>query len=391
MMDFGLTATGFTRKLLTEIAEEILSDERGTISAALDGSESTAIGNINLIFADQASQAWEALEELVAGMDPENATDNQLVALALLTGVVRRGPQKGLCTCTIGLDASQLFAPGTLVAHVTDEPENRWLNRDIVESTTAGSYTGVVFESEDTGVGFQAALGTLVVIATPVTGWNSITNPEDATAGTDQEAIETLRARREASLALAGSGTVDAIRADVLAVDGVLQCKVEENVTDSTSGGLLPHSFRAVVWDGSPAAADDDEIAQAIQDTRPAGIFDNGTETGSAIKKDGELITVHFERATEVPIYVSANITSAVGVASADVKAAIQAAMPTLLGGDVVYHKLSGSVFIEGVDDYASFTIGIAPAPVGTSTIAISSTEIATLDNTNIVLTGDVS
>lgn len=385
----ALSADGLIRPLQADIADDILSDERGTISGQLDGSESTALGNINQIFADQLGQGWEVLEEAVNNFDPDNATGSRLVALCKLTGVLRRGPTHGLVEATLVLEASQSFAIGDLVAHVFNEPDNVWTNRDLVESTTAGTYFAV-FQSESTGTGTTAAAGTLTV-ATPTTGWTSITNANDATEGSDEEDFEDLRLRREGSLARAGSGTVDAIKADVEAVDEVIQCLVEENTTDAAVGVLSAHSFRAVVWDGSPAAAGDDTIAQAIQDTRPAGILDIGSSTGNAVTSGGETVLVHFQRATEVPIYVSANIVSTVGVLSSDVKAAIQAKMPTTIGGDVVYHKLAGSVFIDGVDDYVTFTIGTAPAPVGVVTIAISTTQIATLDDSHIVLTGDVS
>jgi hypothetical protein len=48
-------------------------------------------------------------------------------------------------------------------------------------------------------------------------------------------------------------------------------------------------------------------------------------------------------------------------------------------------------VFIDGVDDFASLTIGTAPSPVGTSNISVSNTQIAQIDRSNIELTGDVS
>jgi hypothetical protein len=102
-------------------------------------------------------------------------------------------------------------------------------------------------------------------------------------------------------------------------------------------------------------------------------------------------VTRKFQRAEVLDIYVSGNIESESGVLAADVKAAIVAAMPTLIGGDVKYNKLSAAVFIDGVDDFASFTIGTAPSPVGTSNIAVSSVQIAQLDLSNIVLTGDVT
>lgn len=388
----GLTAEGFERALQDEIAADITTDLRGTISAQLDVSESTAIGNIVRIFADHLAQGWEALEEAINAMDPDNATGDRLVGLALLTGVARQGATKGLVTVTVNLDASQTYAAGGLIAHVVDEPANRWVNRDVIESTTADDYE-VVFEAETAGSDSSAAAGTLTVIAGSVAGWNSITNAADATPGTDIQTIEELRAEREASLALAGSGTVDAIRADLLQVDGVLQVLVEENTNDYAVGALSPHSFRAVIWDGDPAAADDDELAQAIHDTRPAGIPSLGAESGTATKADGTTTTVAFERATAVPIYIDVDVVSTAGVAIADVKAAILAEMSDLgVGDDVKINRILASVFtVDGVDDTDFVEIGVAATPSGTSNLTILSHEIATFSESNITITGDAS
>jgi uncharacterized phage protein gp47/JayE len=386
----ALTETGFERPLQAEIAADIAADQRGRISAQLDVSESTAIGNINNIVADRLALAEEVLEEAYNAVDPDNATDDRLVSLALLTGTERRAAQEGSVTITCTLAASKVFQPGDLAVHAVNDPTNRWVNRDITESTTAGDYE-VVFLSDGTGSDFVAAAGTLTVIASPIDGFNAATNAEDATPGRDLEDIETLRLRRETELSLGGSGTVDAIRADVLQVDGVIQVLVEENVTNAIVDGMPPRSLRVVVWDGDPGATPDNDIAQAIYLTAPAGITRLGDDSGLATRADGSTTAVAFSRAEVVDIYVSANIVSTVGVLAADVKAAIQAAMPTLVGGDVIYNRLSSAVFIEGVDDFVSFTIGIAPSPVGTSNIAITSVQIAQLDASDIVLTGDVS
>lgn len=387
----GLTETGFERPIQDEIAADIAADQRGTISAQLDVSESTVIGNLNNVFADQLAQAYEALEEAYNGHDPDNATDDRLVALALLTGTERRGAQQGSVTVTCTLAASKSYDVGELVVHAVDDPTNRWSNRDIVETTTADDYE-VVFLSENTGADVTAAAGTLTVIASPIDGFSAATNAEDATPGRDIEDIETLRARRENELALGGSGTVDALRAEVLQLEDVIECLVEENTTDSTVGDLPPHSFRVVVWDGDPGQVPDDDIAQTILDCGPAGIPAVGDESGNAVRSDGTVVTRAFQRAAVVDIYVSADIVASAGnVSAADVKAAIRAAMPTVVGGDVIYNRLSASVFIDGVDDFTSFTIGTAPSPVGTSNISITNKQIAQLDDSDIVLTGDVS
>jgi uncharacterized phage protein gp47/JayE len=385
-----LTETGFERPVQDDIAADIAADQRGTISAQLDVSESTVIGNLNNVFADHLAQAYEALEEAYNGHDPDNATGDRLVALALLTGTERRGEQQGTVTETCTLAASKTFDVGDLAVHAVDDPTNRWTNRDVVTTTTSGAYS-VTFLSDAFGSDTTAAAGTLTVIASPIDGFTAATNAEDATPGRDVEDIETLRSRREDELALGGSGTVEAIRADVLQLDGVIECLVEENTTDATVGALPPHSYRVVVWDGDPGLVPDDDIAQVILATGPAGIPAIGDIDGNAVRADGTVVTRSFARAEVVDVYISANITSAVGVSADDVKASLAAAMPSAVGGDVVYNRMSAAVFIEGVDDFASFTIGTAPSPVGVVSISISNTQIAQLDLSHIVLTGDVS
>ncbi len=383
-----LTSTGFERPIQSELEEDITADQRGTISAQLDVSESTVIGNLNAIFADRLALAYELLEEAYSGHDPENATEDRLVAISLLTGTVRRPAQKGSVTIACTLAASTTFAAEALVVHAEDDPTNRWLNRDAVTTTTAGDYD-VVFLSESAGAEFTAAADTLNVIASPLDGFSAATNDEDATPGRDLESVEELRIRREAELALGGSTTVDAIRAEVLQVEGVIEVLVEENTTDDTVDGITPHSIRVVVWDGDPGQAPNNSIAQAI--VPAAGIATVGDLSGTHVRADGSLTTRRFDRAEVVDIYISANIVSATGVAAEDVKAALIAALNGAVGADVIYYKMSAAVFIDGVDDFLSFTLGTAPAPVGVVNIPITSRQIAQLDAGNIVLTGGVS
>jgi uncharacterized phage protein gp47/JayE len=388
----GVTDLGFERATFEDIFAETTSHQRARISEQLDVTERTVIGNVDAIASDQLAQAWEVLEEAYNAFDPDNATDDRLVALALLAGVERRGATKGLVTATVNLAAGKTFAPGTMTAHVFDEPSNRWVNRDTVTSTVGTNYPAV-FESESPGSAAKAAAGTLTVIASPVTGWNSITTAADATPGEDQESIEDLRARREQSLAQAGSGTVDAIRAELLQVAGVLAgTEVYENTDDVVVDGIPAHSIRAVVWDGSPPAANNAAIAQALYNNRAAGVRAFGALTGNAVSSDGQVVPVAFDRATVVQVYVDVDIVSAVGVSIADVKAAVLAAMPTAVGGDVVYNRIAAAVFaVPGVDNFDFVEIGTAPAPSGTANISIGSAQIAVLSSGNIVVTGDAT
>src|SRR3954469_15496566 len=267
-----ITDVGYQRRTLDVVLTAIQDSLRGKISAKLDLTEKAVLGNTSNIDADHIDQLEQLVEEAYNAYDPDNASDDRFVALSLLRGVPRRGAQKGLVTQTLDLDAGQSYVPGDIAFHVIDEPTNRWLNRDNVASTSPGSYPAV-FQSESAGASAVAEAGTLTVIATPVAGLNSGINAAAATPGQDIESIPALRIRSELGVSSGGSRTRGAVRAALIRVAGVLSAEVFENngnIVDAN--GIGPHCLRPVVWDGSPAAADDDDLAQAIWDTKTEGI-----------------------------------------------------------------------------------------------------------------------
>lgn len=388
----GLTDTGFERKTQAEMVEELLDEERAKIAATLSNDPETYIGSLNNIIADQGADVWEVAEEAINAFDPENNTGSRAVATALLTGISRKPAQLGLATATVNLDAAKTFAPGTMVANVFDQPGNRWTNRDIVQSTSPGNYEAV-FVSETPGALAVASASQLTVIADGgQEGWNSITNAADATPGRDEETIDELKLRREDSLAASGSTTTDAIQAKLQAVEEVIQALVEENAADEPVEGLPAHSLRAVIWDGSPAAADDDEIAQIIYDNKGAGIEPQGSESGTARNVLGAQRTVAFQRAEVIDVYFAVEIESEVGVRAEDVKAAILSKMPNQMGEEVLFKATSASVFtVAGVDTWVTFTLGTTASPTGTDDITVGNTQIAISDSSKITVTGDAT
>lgn len=387
----SITATGYTPRTQAEILQELIDDLRAVISPKLDVSEKSVLGNWLNIISPKLASLEQLLGEAYSAFDVDSASDDRFVALCLLSGIERRGATNGLVSVSVTLQASKSYAAGDLVAHVTDDPTNRWENRDALVSTIAATYPAV-FISQLTGALAIAPAGTLTVIADPVDGWDAITNAADGTPGTDIEAIEALRVRREQGVAASASRTRGGIRAAVVDLDGVLSCQVFENTSNVTDADGIPaHSIRVVVWDGSPAAADDDEIADAIYARKAEGILSVGSQAG--IAQDSELgpTPIAFERATASAVTVAVNIESTDGVSIDDVKAAILAAFPGggvgLVGEAVVFNKLAGSVFeVPGVDDWATFTINGA----GLDLAAVQST-IYTLAAGGITVTGDAT
>jgi uncharacterized phage protein gp47/JayE len=383
-----ITATGYSRRTLDTVLTSIQGVLRGKISAKLDLTDRAVLGNTSNLDADSIDQLEQLIEECYHAFDPDNASDDRFVALSLLSGVPRRGETTGLVTVTLDLDAAQSYAPGDLAAHVVDEPSNRWINRDAVVSTTAGEYFAV-FESELPGAAAIAEAATLTVIATPVSGWNDpVTNAAAATPGTDIESIAALRIRRELALSIGGSRTRGAIRGKLALLDGMIGVEVFENTTSVTdANGIGPHGVRVVAWDGSPAAADDDAIAQIIYDHKAEGILSHGASSGTAQDSVVGPVVIAFDRATTSAVTVTVEIESQTGVSIDDVQDAILAAMPARVGLEVTFNKLASSVFkVAGVDDWVTFTIN-----GGIVDLAAVQNRIYLLDEGDITVTGDAT
>jgi uncharacterized phage protein gp47/JayE len=263
-----------------------------------------------------------------------------------------------------------------------------------VTSTIAGNYNGT-FRSQTPGP-FTAPAGTLTVIGTPTIGWTAVTNPLDALPGLSADTDTTLRQKRAEDVLGTGSGDLDAIRAAVLKVGGVLQVFVFENTSLITDANGLPgKAFRVVVWDGVGHAASNTNIAQAIWDSKPSGILSFGTGANSGVATDstGTARTILFDRAVQVPIFIVCTTTPSTltTAGTAAVKAALVAYATANynLGVSVIALALQASALIPGVTtDVPTFFDGTAPGPVTDVNIPISGLQIATLSTTNILVNG---
>lgn len=385
MTTYGLTTTGFVRKTYEAIVADMKAFMRGRISPRLVLDATTPEGNIVEVTADELDPVWEAAEAATGALDPDNAPDALLVGLCKLTGIYRRPATPGTVSVTLTFNAATTISAGTLLLSVVGESANQWSNDEEITIAAAGSvaadFTSTVAASTAT-----AAAGTLTVIATPISGLVSATNALDATAGTDIESLDALRLRREASLGTVGKGTVAAIRADVAAVAGVIDCRVIENDTNATVDSVPARTLHIIVWDGAGEDAADADIAEAIYNAKAAGTPTWGLAHGHVTDPWGDDKIQYFDRATELEAYVSITVTGS--TTEAAIKAAILAAHEEVIGEDLLVAALVAAGFgTAGVTNVTACTLGLTPAPGGTSDIAAADDEVITLDTSRIVVT----
>ena len=248
--------------------------------------------------------------------------------------------------------------------------------------------TSVAVESVDTGP-IPALAGTLNEIVTPVSGWSAVDNNVAATLGEDEETDADFRIRRIAALQGLGNATPDAIRGDLLLVEGVLSATVFENDTDVTVDGRPPHSLECLIDGGV-----DNDIAQAIWDSRSGGIAtrSSSADSGTAVDSQGNNQIMNFTRPTDIPIFLDITLTVDADYPAdgdAQVEAAVLAWALTLeIGEDViVYPYLIGSFDdILGVVTVV-IDIGTSGGPSGDANITIAETERASFSAGNLNVT----
>jgi uncharacterized phage protein gp47/JayE len=388
MSSYGVTATGFVRKPIETILDELATDQKAALGAGFDVSTQSPAGQLNGVFATQLDELWEVAEAVYSSIDPDKATGTALAALAALSGTIRRAATKSTVTGKVNLNAGVTLAAGA-IASVSGDPTARFVTlADATNGGGAPADVNVAMEAETPGV-VVANAGTLTVIETPQSGWNSITNDADATQGEEAETDAELRIRRENELRRAGAAAVDAIRADVLAVTNVTSATIFENPTNVTDGdGVPPHAIEPVVKDGAL-----DDIAQAIWDSKAAGIESHGDVSGNAEDDEGDTQVIDFSRPAEVDIHIEIEVDVDDDY-PADGDAQIKTALSTFgqnslgVGDDVIYTELYGVIFgVSGVVDVTLLKTGTVDPPTGVVNITITSRQLAVIDTANIDVT----
>jgi len=441
MPDYGLTPEGFTIKPLEAIIEDA-ADDFGSRSTATLGAlakrDDTLEGHLFGAICAEISTCWELIELLYSSMNPNSAADTVLEGLAAISGSIRNVATKSEATLTLtGTPATAVLAgrrssgasgdEWETVADATIAALTAWVTSTAyaigdrvtrvgeayvctVAGTSGsgpsgttqgateadgsvtwrhmGSGTGAVdAEAENTVTGPVGAVAlSILTIETPVSGWDSVINLTDAVPGTDIETDEDFRVRRVDELAKPGTGTPEAIRADILSVAGVITCTVFNNPTDVTDpDGVPPHSVEVLVKGG-----DNQAIWDQLWLSVPAGIGSYGTEVGTAVDSEGVSQPVAFSRAAPIEIYVDVELTydaSTYGTDDVVKEAIVAAGLLRGAGLDAVASRVSGDCFgAPGVLDVTLVEIGTAPSPSSSATISIGTRELAVYDTTRITV-----
>ena len=213
--------------------------------------------------------------------------------------------------------------------------------------------------------------------------WTAVDNAAGATVSGSAIATDSeLRLKRAAQLALGGSANVDAIRAALLDLQGVLAARVVED--------LANHTIAAYVRGGTAQ-----DIYDALLASRAAGITSVGTLSGTAIDEQGISHTESYTPAVAAAIHVDVTVVTDPSVFDetdgiASIKARVEAyidGVGSTVGADVIHDLTKCAVFEEpGVTRITVLLQGIGAASAA-SDVALSDTQYATCDVANVAVT----
>lgn len=357
------------------------------------------------------------------------------------------------------------------------------VNTQVIEAQVGAPSQGIGSATATQNGPIPAPAGTLTVIDTPVSGWDSVTNPLDVIPGTNIETDTEAMERRSLLLAAQGNGPLQSIVQKVLLLPNVLQAVGFENrgnaaqqvitfdaipdsgayrlfikgiataslaynataatlqtqlranpsfpgalvsgdyqfgftvdfnggdggqpqdliqvisntlldgatpVTTEVAYGLPAHAFEVVAVGGEEPA-----IADAIFDSKPAGIETYGNVEEIVVDGSGNPYPIRFSRPSTPPVYISINLQVDQDTFPADGVTQIQNELVAIgdaipIGGLIAGFGTNGLIGafnnIEGVVFYELF-FGLSPNPLSNDNIQLLPQQRGLFETFNVLVT----
>lgn len=376
IIEVGVTEDGFVNTDRTTIYNAIADRLVAAFGSYFDTSEESPDGQVIGVVADLAKQCLDIAEEGYSQYNPNTAYSTGLDQIVLLNNVTRFINTPTTVTLVLsGTDGTNIAAK----SKVKDINDNIFtINDDVVlpaSVTATCTVTGPIVVAADIGW----------TIIDEVPGWDLVENPEAGYTGVTYEQDSALRARRQNSTILNGTGPIDAIYS-ALSKLGLEYITIIDNDTGAPVEGQPPGTIQVIVKGGTPS-----EIAMAIYQEKGTGIRTYGTTSQTVTDSNGYLKTIKFSRPIDTPIYATVNIKRLKG-SSNDSATMIQTACmdyinQSKIGDIIVWSDLLSYISsqVELVSIKSLFT-GRTANPTLTDDIDLASAEKAVATTSGVIV-----
>ena len=262
---FTVDATGVHAPSLDESLANKRQQMADIFGDDLSNADQTPQGQLAGIIALVEVVVGEALVNLGAATDPDNAVGTQLDQLYGLLDLLRQVASRSRVTTTVTGTAGTGLPIGSR-AKTADGAEFR-----TTEAVIIAPSPGVMVDMESVEEGpIEAAAGALTQIVTVVPGWETITNTEAALMGTARQTDPAYRATSRQRTAQRSVGSLSSLES-ALSVALAGKFRAVENFTNAQTivqeWAIDPHHILTVALSGT-----DGDIRRAVENYRGMGV-----------------------------------------------------------------------------------------------------------------------
>ena len=277
------TTAGVTVPAETDVLAGVQADMNAAFGGGLNPALETPQGQLASSQAAIIGDKNNEIAYFVNQVDPQYSDGRFQDAIGRIYFLTRKPATPTVVQATVNGLAGTVIPGGTLAQ---DTSGNTYACSGNVTIGATGSATAE-FQNIETGP-IPCAAGTLTQVYQAVPGWDTITNAADGTLGSDVESRADFEYRRKNSVAKNGTGTPQAIYAEVFALADVLDVYVKDNPTGSavntgsTNYPIAAHSIYVAVVGGSDA-----DVAAAIWRKKDVGCDYNGNTSVTVTDESG--------------------------------------------------------------------------------------------------------
>ena len=395
MSDYGVTKNGFNKKTFETILEDMQNRAKSIFGNDVNLSDASPLGKFIKINALEMSYIRKMSEDVYNSVYLDTAEDQALDNLVSFLSLQRKKATSSKGKAVFNGDEGVEIPQGFKIETDSEDPIIfQTTESGVIDSSGSIELSiSAVEEGEYTNI----SANTITVITNPISGLDSVNNPNPTEGGQDRESNFALRERYKKSVSGPGGSTLASIRANVLTVSGVRACNIEENDTfEVDDKGRMPKSFEVIALGGA-----DLDIGEAIFDKKPAGIQSEGDITTEIKDDSNNTQLVNFSRALEVEVFADITLDIDSSLFPENGNELVKDKLIEYIGGtnsnndtllglslgeNIVYNKVIDAVMsVAGVVD-CTVAIGKSDNPTGTANITIANNEVAStsIDNINI-------
>ena len=388
--------TGLTVESAADVLSTIENDWKSAFSGTglppLDVDPETPAGQLIASITALVHAKDSEILFLANQFNPETAEGRWQEALGKIYFLERKLAEPTVVECAC-MGMYNTVIPAGSIVQSDDGYQLRSLDTAIIPSSGT---INVEFETVETGA-ISIPANSVNTIITTIPGWDTVSNSAAGVTGRAVESRTEFETRRYNSVATNAHGSVSAIQGAISGVDGVLDCKVLENSTDTAMTilgvSVDPHSICACVFGG-----DGTDIAEAIYRKKDAGCGTTGSTVVSYTDPDfkNAVYTYNILRPIVVDVKMAVTIKNTGSTPASiadDIKAALIADFDGQgenarvgLGQTLYASRFYPIVIGAGVSDFVSLTVALGTGAFG-SYIDINANREPQLIESNITVT----